>query len=81
LSEQDKQLVEEEIRMHMAYDWFIDDNPDVQERITKAELRALQQMVLDAIKKPLPITCSLGSTTSSLTAKTRGSTAISGTNL
>ncbi len=39
MSEQDKKLVEEELRMHMAYDWFLDDNPDVQERVEKGELR------------------------------------------
>jgi hypothetical protein len=69
LSEQDKQLVEEEIRMHMAYDWFIDDNPDVQERITKAELRALQQMVLDAVKNRFPLLAPLAQQQAALLQK------------
>jgi hypothetical protein len=49
LSERDKQRVEEEIRMYMAYDWFIDENPDVQERVAKKEIEVLQQMALDAV--------------------------------
>jgi hypothetical protein len=49
LLERDKQRVEEEIRMYMAYDWFIDENPDVQERVAKKEIEVLQQMALDAV--------------------------------
>lgn len=54
LSKQDKQLVEEELRMYMAYDWFLDDNPDVQERVAKGELRGLQKSALKIIKQRFP---------------------------
>jgi hypothetical protein len=62
MSEQDKERVEEELRMHMAYDWFLDDNPDVQERVEKGELRGelrgelqgLQRSVLKILKKRFP---------------------------
>jgi hypothetical protein len=54
MSEQDKELVEEELRMHMAYDWFLDDNPDVQERVVKGELRGLQKSALKIIKQRFP---------------------------
>ncbi len=44
--------------MHMAYDWFLDDNPDVQERVEKGELRGqlqcLQRSVLKIIKRRFP---------------------------
>lgn len=57
LSARDKQLVEEEIRMHMTYDWFIDDNPDVQEHIEKraneraAAVKAEAKMLLQHLQK------------------------------
>src|SRR5450755_1604159 len=58
MSEQDKERVEEELRMHMAYDWFLDDNPDVQERVEKGELRGqlqgLQRSALKIVKKRFP---------------------------
>jgi hypothetical protein len=54
MSEQDKKLVEEELRMHIAYDWFLDDNPDVQERVEKGQLRGLQRAVLKILKKRFP---------------------------
>ena len=70
MSEQDKELVEEELRMHMAYDWFLDDNPDVQERVekgvkkgmekgirkgmAKGQLQGLQRSVLKILKKRFP---------------------------
>jgi hypothetical protein len=58
MSEQDKERVEEELRMHIAYDWFLDDNPDVQERVEKGELRGqlqgLQRSVLKILKKRFP---------------------------
>ncbi len=70
MTEQDKERVEEELRMHMAYDWFLDDNPDVQERVEKGELRGqlrgqiqgqlqgqiqgLQRSVLKILKKRFP---------------------------
>ena len=44
--------------MHMAYDWFLDDNPDVQERVEKGELRGelhgLQRSVLKILKRRFP---------------------------
>ena len=40
--------------MQMAYDWFLDDNPDVQERVEKGELRGLQRSVLKILKKRFP---------------------------
>lgn len=40
--------------MHMAYDWFLDDNPDVQERVVKGELRGLQKSALKIIKQRFP---------------------------
>jgi hypothetical protein len=58
MSEQDKKRVEEELRMHMAYDWFLDDNPDVQERVVKGEhrgeFRGLQKSALRIIKQRFP---------------------------
>ena len=43
MPEQDKKLVEEELRMHMAYDWFLDDNPDVQERVEKGVEKGIKK--------------------------------------
>lgn len=40
--------------MHMAYDWFLDDNPDVQERVEKGELRGLQRSALKIVKNRFP---------------------------
>ena len=52
--------------MHMAYDWFLDDNPDVQERVEKGvekgvekvmekgQLQGLQRSVLKILKKRFP---------------------------
>ena len=40
--------------MYMAYDWFLDDNPDVQERVTKGELRGLQKSALKIIRQRFP---------------------------
>ncbi|MDQ2884950.1 MAG: hypothetical protein M3Y39_02595 [Chloroflexota bacterium] len=70
MTEQDKKLVEEELRMHMAYDWFLDDNPDVQERVEKGmekgmkkgikkgmeegQLQGLQRSVLKILKRRFP---------------------------
>jgi hypothetical protein len=54
MSDQDKERVEEELRMPIAYDWFLDDNPDVQERVEKGELRALQRAVLKFLKRRFP---------------------------
>jgi hypothetical protein len=66
MTEQDKKRIEEELHMHMAYDWFLDDNPDVQERVEKGEVRGevrgelrgqlqgLQRSILKIIKKRFP---------------------------
>ena len=40
MSEEEKQEVEEVLRMQYAYDYFIDENPDVQERIAKRSAEA-----------------------------------------
>lgn len=56
--------------MHMAYDWFLDDNPDVQERVEKGmekgmkkgikkgmeegQLQGLQRSVLKILKRRFP---------------------------
>ncbi len=53
VSEQDKQRVKEELH-NMEYDSLIDDNPDVQERIARAELRALQETVVEAVSEEYP---------------------------
>lgn len=62
MSEQDKAQVEEELRMEYAYDWFIDDNPEVIERVdrsriegrTEGALLALQRVVLDCVQSRFP---------------------------
>ncbi len=62
LYEQDKEIVQEELRMQYAYDWFLDENEDVQERVArgeargeiKGEIRALRQMVLDVMQVRYP---------------------------
>ena len=51
MSEQDKELVEEELRMHMAYDWFLDDNPDVQERVEKGVEKGVKKGMEKGIRK------------------------------
>lgn len=56
VSEQDRQQVMEEL--HMQYDSLIDDNPDVQKRVSKGEqrgkIRGLQEVVLNAVKDEYP---------------------------
>ena len=37
LSESEKEEIMEELKAHYNYDWFIDENPDVQERITRGK--------------------------------------------
>ena len=51
MSEQDKELIEEELRMHMAYDWFLDDNPDVQERVEKGVEKGVKKGMEKGIRK------------------------------
>jgi hypothetical protein len=52
LSEQDRKRVREEL--HMEYDSMIDDNPFVQERVARAELRVLQDTVIEAVSEEFP---------------------------
>jgi hypothetical protein len=51
LSEQDKQIVEE--RLH-KYDSLLDEDPEIQERVAKAELRGQQKTVIDIIEMRFP---------------------------
>lgn len=51
LSEQDKQIVEE--RLHM-YDSLLDEDPEIQELVAKAELRGQQKAVIDIIEMRFP---------------------------
>jgi flagellar biosynthesis/type III secretory pathway protein FliH len=60
VSEEDKQKVEEELRME--YDSLIDENPEIQKRVakgkaegkTEGKLQGLQEMVLEAVKDEYP---------------------------
>ncbi len=38
MAEEDKQKVEEELQMEFAYDWFLDENPEVLERVDKGRI-------------------------------------------
>src|SRR5579859_727878 len=67
LSEPEKEEIMEELKAHYNYDWFIDENPDVQERITRGKKEArkegvveeAQAMVLEALKESYPEVLSL----------------------
>jgi hypothetical protein len=56
VSEEDKQHIEEELRME--YDSLIDENPEFQQRFARkraeGELQGLQEMVLEAVKDEYP---------------------------
>src|SRR5947207_13013113 len=56
VSEEDKQKVEEELRME--YDSLIDENPEIKQRVakgkTEGELQGLQKMVLEAVEGEYP---------------------------
>src|SRR5947209_3938384 len=60
ISEEDKQHIEEELRME--YDSLIDENPEFQQRFARkraegevqGELRGLQKMVLEAVQEEYP---------------------------
>jgi len=62
LSDPEKEEIMEELKAHYNYDWFIDENPDVQERMKhsekegekKGEVKGLQGMVLEALKESYP---------------------------
>ena len=51
LTDQDKLIVEE--RLHM-YDSLLDEDPEIQERVAKAELRGQQKAVIDIIEMRFP---------------------------
>lgn len=52
MSEQDKQAVE--ARIMQTYDSLIDEDPEVQERVARGKIEALQEMVLEAVKSQYP---------------------------
>lgn len=58
LSEQEKQRVKEELHMQYSYDWFIDENEDVLERVAKGEVKGLlwglQRSILQIVKQRFP---------------------------
>ena len=63
MTEHDKQDVEEELQMEFAYDWFLDENPKVLERMEKSriegraegEVQALQRSILLLLQKRFPL--------------------------
>ncbi len=59
MSEEEKQEVEEVLRMQYAYDYFIDENPDVQERIAKKEaetaIKTKQDVILSMLNMRFPL--------------------------
>jgi len=63
MTEDDKRKVEEELQMEFAYDWFLDDNPEVLERVDKGgiegraegEIRGLQRSAVTIIKQRFPL--------------------------
>ena len=52
VSAQDKQIVED--KMHEHYDSFVDEDPEVQERVIRGKIEALQEMALEAVKNKYP---------------------------
>jgi hypothetical protein len=52
VSVQDKQIVE--AKMHEHYDSFVDEDPEVQERVARGKIEALQEMALEAVKNKYP---------------------------
>ena len=70
MTEHEKQDVEEELQMEFAYDWFLDDNPEVLERMEKSrvegeklglqkgeqlgEMQALQRLATTIIQQRFP---------------------------
>ena len=51
LSAQEKQSVED--RLHM-YDSLLDEDPDIQERVARAEIRGQQKLMLEVIQARFP---------------------------
>jgi hypothetical protein len=54
ISQADRQRVEEELHMQYGYDWFIDDNPEVIERVAKGEIKGIQRSVIALVKRRFP---------------------------
>jgi hypothetical protein len=58
LTDEQKEEMKEELKVIYKYDQFIDENPDVQERvergITLGEIRSLQRLAITAIKRRFP---------------------------
>ena len=62
MTEHDKREVEEELQMEFAYDWFLDENPEVLERMEKSRIegrteggiQALQQFAMTIIQQRFP---------------------------
>ena len=40
--------------MHEHYDSFVDEDPEVQERVARGKIEALQEMALEAVKNKYP---------------------------
>jgi len=51
VSAQDKQIVEDRLRM---YDSLLDQNPEIQERVARGEIRGQQKALLDLIEARFP---------------------------
>jgi len=54
MDEQDKQVMEEVLKMEYAYDQLIDDNPDVQKRVERRQVELAQQLIIEAIQSRFP---------------------------
>ena len=54
MDEQDKQTMEEVLKMEYAYDQLIDDNPDVQKRVERGQVEGMRRMMLTFIKSHFP---------------------------
>lgn len=54
MDEQDKQAMEEVLKMEYAYDQFIDDNPEVQKRVERGYVEGMQQLIIAAVKDRFP---------------------------
>ena len=59
MDEQDKQVMEEVLKMEYAYDQLIDDNPDVQKRVERRQVELAQQLVIEAIQSRFPALATL----------------------
>ena len=67
MTEHDKREVEEELQMEFAYDWFLDENPEVLERVDKGRIEGeklglqkgeklgLQRLAMTMIRKRFPL--------------------------